>query len=136
MKENMEPILKKYLERVIQDDKTVDSRAGVMQVQRIIQLDLDEIYINLTALLSDERKITRIPGDEITKSSGMLRQGELIYPEERIFSEERERKTEETGLSIDELLQRNNNWVILGDPGSGKTTILKYLAKQNARRYS
>ncbi len=55
MKGNMEPILKKYLERVIHDNRTVDSR-GVMQVQRIIQLDLDEIYINLTAKLSGEKK--------------------------------------------------------------------------------
>ncbi|MGI0028705.1 MAG: hypothetical protein ACREAQ_03205 [Nitrososphaera sp.] len=50
----MEPILRKYLEKMAQTYGIVDSR-GVMQVYRIVELPLDEVFVNLTARLSPRR---------------------------------------------------------------------------------
>jgi hypothetical protein len=44
----MQPLLKRYLETIVHKNKTIDAR-GVMQVQRIIELELEEIFISLTA---------------------------------------------------------------------------------------
>lgn len=137
----MEPILRKYLEKVAQTYGIVDSR-GVMQVYRIVELPLDEVFVNLTARLSprhgEERRaaIARLQklasGDrQPVESRSKARPVGEEWVRERI--EEEGLAATESGLSMDELWRRADRWVLLGDPGSGKTTLLKQQAVTNAK---
>src|SRR5690606_31462599 len=67
----------------------------------LVKLNLNNIYVPLKLKLEPEFDAEEIDSSKIEK--------EKIY-------------------SIEDALKTFNNLVILGDPGSGKTTVLKYLA--------
>ncbi len=48
-------VLDRYLEKVIQDNKIIDAR-GVMQVNRMIELSLEDVFIHLTARMNHSDK--------------------------------------------------------------------------------
>lgn len=48
-------ILDRYLDKVIQDNKTIDAR-GVMQVNRIIELSMEDVFIHLTVRMNRSDK--------------------------------------------------------------------------------
>lgn len=122
-------ILDRYLDKVIQDNKTIDAR-GVMQVNRMIELSMDDVFIHLTVRTNRPDKPQALR-DRLERESLPVRESmpeaadipEHFYPE---------RVETEQGVPTDALWQRHAAWVILGDPGAGKTTLLKHFALQEA----
>lgn len=117
----MSDVLNRYLEKLIHDHRRIDAR-GVMQVNRMIELTLDEVFIDLTVRMGKAEKFELPrefePSDDVERD---LRRERYAAPQV------------ETGISSAELWQRHAAWVLLGDPGAGKTTLLKHFALQQAR---
>ncbi|MDD2775981.1 MAG: HEAT repeat domain-containing protein [Gallionella sp.] len=119
----MSDVLNRYLEKLIHEHRRIDAR-GVMQVSRMIELTLDEVFIELTVRMGKAEKFE------------LSREFESRDDEERDLRRERYAAPQvETGISSAELWQRHAAWVLLGDPGAGKTTLLKHYALQSARAF-
>ncbi|MFY9259074.1 MAG: NACHT domain-containing protein [Gallionella sp.] len=115
----MSEVLTRYLEKLIHDHRRIDAR-GVMQVNRMIELTLDEVFIDLTVRMGKAEKFE------------LPREFEPRDDEEYDLRRERYAAPQvETGISSAELWQRHTAWVLLGDPGAGKTTLLKHFALTN-----
>ena len=133
-------VLSRYLEKVIQENSTIDAR-GVMQVNRMIALSMDDVFIHLTVRMkrSDERlSISNIiHGIEFENDSlpNFERKPIGRTPENIILKLNSLNCLDveiEKGVSTEKLWQRSNNWALLGDPGAGKTTLLKHFALKAA----
>lgn len=48
----MQSVLNRYLDKIIKDNRTIDAR-GVMQVNRMIELTMDEVFINLSVRMGN-----------------------------------------------------------------------------------
>ncbi len=114
-----------YLTHVI--DGTQHLRLhGIRAAGELVSIDLEEVYITLDAVqkraLKPEemdaelaRLAARVPGDEAWR--------------EELFHE----REVEVVLSVNQALAEHPRLVIVGAPGSGKTTFLSYLALTWAR---
>lgn len=122
-------VLDRYLDKVIQDNKAIDAR-GVMQVNRMIELSMDDVFINLTVRMNRPDK-PQAPRERLERENFPVRES---MPEAAEITEHfyPERVETEHGVPTDALWQRHAAWVILGDPGAGKTTLLKHFALQEA----
>ncbi len=133
------PVLDRYLDKVIQDNKTIDAR-GVMQVNRMIELSMEDIFIHLTVRMnrSDKqhsaRDLSDLEDSSLESGFSSARKPMQRVPENFRPSYFDAIETEK-GVSTDELWRRHATWVILGDPGAGKTTLLKHFALQEATAY-
>jgi HEAT repeat protein len=129
-------ILERYLDKVIQDNKTIDAR-GVMQVNRMIELSMEDVFIHLTVRMNRSDKWSSLldtinlyhtysePDSPFTRKP-IPRVPQIPWPSYSDYGET------EQGIPTDALWQRHAAWVILGDPGAGKTTLLKHFALQEA----
>ena len=141
----LQPLLYPYLEWLIAENSHLKV-SGVMQVNRQVDILLDQIYVSLQAEWVEERSQSfqeRVaPGEgRVTSSraasnkpgepdvSGVEPKHESIL--ERVTEPtSRQRVTKIVDLA--EALRQRNYGVILGDPGAGKTTLLRYLARHFA----
>lgn len=132
-----------YLHWLIEQNLYLDPR-GIFQTQRLVHMQLGEIYIPLRAQREEMPNSVdrRILAEELTKLQALI-------PPEKTSSEEwndlRAHLTSghqselPTGsgheglLELSEIATRNKKAIILGDPGSGKTTFLRYLALKHAQ---
>ncbi|MXS84209.1 NACHT domain-containing protein, partial [Nitrosomonas oligotropha] len=132
-------ILDRYLDKVIQDNKTIDAR-GVMQVNRMIELSMEDVFIHLTLRMNRPDKWSSLldtinlshtysESDLLLTRKPLPRIPEILWPSYSDYGET------EKGVSTDALWQRHYTWVLLGDPGAGKTTLLKHFAVQEATAY-
>ena len=105
-----------YLAHLIQTYRYLDFKGMGVSHWIPLQLPLTEMYVPLKARI-------QMPGGE-TWSRNLRVAGRNMFEDE--VEDESRRLSEPT--SILKLLQDHDGLILLGDPGSGKTTFLKYLA--------
>jgi len=142
------PLLYPYLEWLIADNSYLRT-SGVMQVQRQVDIFLDQIYVSLQAVRRQEITET-LDGNTSKVTRGAYKEGEIRqrvsvasssvheldepgYYEytESIFEYEpvvttSKKVTQKVDLS--QAVRENRYTIILGAPGAGKTTLMHYLA--------
>ena len=140
------PLLYPYLQWLIAENSYLKV-AGVMQVNRQVDILLDRIYVSLQAewveeqSLSFRERVTR--GQGRVKPSRPHKLGEPDFPDFEFTDEpmlavsaepsSRQRVTKIVDLA--EALRKHTYSAILGEPGAGKTTLLRYLARHFAIAY-
>ena len=140
------PLLYPYLQWLIAENSYLKI-AGVMQVNRQVDILLDRIYVSLQAEWVEEQsqsfreRVTR--GEGRVKPSRPHKLGEPDFPDFEFTDEpmlavsaepsSRQRVTKIVDLA--EALRKHTYSAILGDPGAGKTTLLRYLARHFAIAY-
>ena len=140
------PLLYPYLEWLIAENSYLKV-AGVMQVNRQVDILLDRIYISLQAESVEERsqsfreRVTR--GEGRVTSSRANKMGEPDFPDIEFMDEPMLTMSAEPTSSqrvtkivdLAEALRKHTYSAILGEPGAGKTTLLRYLARHFAIAY-
>jgi tetratricopeptide (TPR) repeat protein len=140
------PLLYPYLQWLIAENSYLKI-AGVMQVNRQVDILLDRIYVSLQAEWVEEQsqsfreRVTR--GEGRVKPSRPNKLGEPDFPDFEFTDEpmlavsaepsSRQRVTKIVDLA--EALRKHTYSAILGEPGAGKTTLLRYLARHFAIAY-
>ncbi|WAN70036.1 hypothetical protein BJP36_14840 [Moorena producens JHB] len=103
--------------------------SGVMQVQRQVDIFLDQVYISLKAerqkLVVDSSDARHLSKANLSSPSIRVDQLERITQD---IDSSSNTKTIPEKVDLAKAIQDSQYSVILGDPGAGKTTLLKYLA--------
>ncbi|MFP4104169.1 NACHT domain-containing protein, partial [Coleofasciculus sp.] len=120
-------LLYPYLESLIAENSYL-KMSGVMQVQRQVDIFLDQVYVSLKA--ERQQQVTEFKGgsklsfetQRFAEVGAQSRRGMEFAPSEMMT------KTVTHKVNLAEAVGRCQYSVILGDPGAGKTTLLRYLA--------
>jgi tetratricopeptide (TPR) repeat protein len=143
------PLLYPYLEWLIAENSYL-KMSGIMQVNRQVDLFLDQIYVSLQAerrqqvttpsqrgeqwRVSTSRRISRSPmepGDELGAFyDDLMAEDEIAWETETVQVSS---KTVTERVDLASVAQNHTYSVILGAPGAGKTTLLRYLALHYAK---
>ncbi|MFP4577720.1 MAG: NACHT domain-containing protein [Coleofasciculus sp.] len=123
----LNPLLYPYLESLIAENSYL-KMSGVMQVQRQVDIFLDQVYVSLKA--ERQQQVTEFKGgsklsfetQRYAEVGAQSRRGMEFAPSEMMT------KTVTHKVNLAEAVGRSHYSVILGDPGAGKTTLLRYLA--------
>ena len=118
-------IAKEYRERLIKQYRRVDFR-GIMQVRHMVSLELEELYVPSRAVsgLPDYSPSVGRPydgeGDDDATARSLMHSGEF----------DRLNRAMDDGepIELDEALRSDRRLIVLGDPGTGKSTFAKWLA--------
>ena len=146
---SLNPLFYPYLEWLIAENSYL-KMSGIMQVNRQVDLFLDQIYVSLqaerrqqvTQTSRRERQqvaVTRRMGRsrvERMEGSGIFQDDEPIEYESielEIDAVEENTKTVVERVDLASVVQNHTYSVILGAPGAGKTTLLRYLALHYAK---
>jgi hypothetical protein len=106
-------------------DRLADDLRHVSLLNRVKPLDLDKLYVQLR--IHNQAPLRYLQQEDIED----LR-GKDFIDLHRLTSTRVEEKATEP-LTPEEALAKFRRIVVLGDPGAGKTTMLRYLALQAAR---
>jgi energy-coupling factor transporter ATP-binding protein EcfA2 len=134
-----------YLHWLVERNLYLDPR-GTLQTQRQVQVKLEEVYISLRAQREDrpggvdrrllERELAelegRLAGAGLSAEEVEDRREQLLAGYEGRRLDSGEGRPGEV-LELAQAVQRHERLVILGDPGCGKTTLLRYLALKHAQ---
>ncbi|MEH2112855.1 tetratricopeptide repeat protein [Nostoc sp.] len=133
------PLFYPYLEWLIAENSYLKI-SGVMQVQRQVDIFLDQIYVSLQAVRRqqitetsklDQEMTTFRQADRLSMSiSSPYDLDEPYYYEPILISSipTTSTKTITQRIDLSHAVRENQYCVILGAPGAGKTTLLRYLA--------
>ncbi|QLE41011.1 tetratricopeptide repeat protein [Nostoc sp. C052] len=133
------PLFYPYLEWLIAENSYLKI-SGVMQVQRQVDIFLDQIYVSLQAVRRqqitetsklDQEMTTFRQADRLSMSiSSPYDLDEPYYYEPVLISSipTTSTKTVTQRIDLSHAVRENQYCVILGAPGAGKTTLLRYLA--------
>ncbi len=119
--------LTRYLKHVIDDNSHLQLQ-GIRSSSGLVSIELEEIYITLTAT----EKRTVIDEQQWIDEMGHLAPGEAQRMGRMMEGRLRE-TVQQVKVKVQEALHDHTRLVVLGDPGCGKTTLLKYLALTFAR---
>jgi formylglycine-generating enzyme required for sulfatase activity len=114
-----------YLSHVI-DSAQYLRLQGIRSAGELLSIDLEEVYITLDAV---QKRVVR--PEEMDAELGRL--GARVHGDEAWREEMLREREVEVVLSVNEALAEHPRLVVLGAPGSGKTTFLSYLALTYAR---
>ncbi|QHG18266.1 tetratricopeptide repeat protein [Nostoc sp. ATCC 53789] len=134
------PLFYPYLEWLIAENSYLKI-SGVMQVQRQVDIFLDQIYVSLQAVRRQQITETSKLDQEMTtfrkaehgfsmSISSPYDLDEPSYYEPVLLSSipTTSTKTVTQRIDLSHAVRENQYCVILGAPGAGKTTLLRYLA--------
>jgi formylglycine-generating enzyme required for sulfatase activity len=122
--------LARYLRHIIDTNSHLQLQ-GIRSSSGLVSIELEEIYITLTAT---ERRTTTDEEQWLNKLSS-LAPGEALRSES-VMGDSLGDTVQTIEVRVQEALREHMRLVVLGDPGCGKTTLLKYLALTFARTFS
>jgi hypothetical protein len=133
-------VLQGYLEALERNNADLEP-GGIKQTKVRVVLRLDEIYVGLQADLDRPDVDRRVMQDELDEIKARLEREEDPAERERQYQIWAiQARTLEQALSVSgareglsDIVQRHRQLVVLGDPGSGKTTLVRYLTLRLAR---
>jgi formylglycine-generating enzyme required for sulfatase activity/energy-coupling factor transporter ATP-binding protein EcfA2 len=109
--------LGRYLEHVIAHNRYLQLQ-GIRSGGKLVNIELEHIYITLRTT----QQRTLQAEEEWLKHEAEFAPGEM-----RKFAGERT-AAETVNVRVEQALAAHKHIVVLGDPGSGKTTLMRYLA--------
>jgi len=116
-----------YLRHIVEANRRLRLQ-GIRSAGQLVSIDLEEIYVTLTAT---ERR-TVAAEELLIEEAARLAPGETKRMAHLGADRHRETVTQ-VKVKVQEALAAHSRLVVLGDPGCGKTTLLRYLALTFAR---
>ncbi len=132
--------LSRFLKHTIETNSEISLR-GVMQTERQVAVKLDEVYVSLKTEREVRRRASKIhAGEDWKKAISEMLEDEgfdesVPIPGSRVRWLERATETRTEKVDLAEAVRQHNRVVILGDPGAGKTTLMRFLALHFARAW-
>jgi formylglycine-generating enzyme required for sulfatase activity len=101
---------------------------GIRSAGRLVSIDLEDVYVTLTA--TERRTVTA--EETWVEEMAQLAPGEAERMA-RLGADRPREAVSQVKVKVQEALAVHTRLVVLGDPGCGKTTLLRYLALTYAR---
>jgi formylglycine-generating enzyme required for sulfatase activity/energy-coupling factor transporter ATP-binding protein EcfA2 len=119
--------LARYLHHVVESNRRLRLQ-GIRSAGQLVSIDLEEVYVTLTATqrrtaAAEEAWVNHMAGLAPGEADRLARLG-MDHARETVA---------QVRVKVQEALAAHPRLVVLGDPGCGKTTLLRYLALTYAR---